>query len=342
MKRFGILVISLVVVVALVVGVSAAVAAKPQDAGNKGMDVIAKSNGFPSGPHFNLNIHGKDWDTCQATCDGGSIFIPEYGDAVIQYVTNKKSKVGNLTVLDCCAGFDGPNDVAKVQLPYEPEGFYVFARIKGKPNNGQSSNASSIVLYPNLAVQACNDDPSNPDPWFGNWTSCDEALLALGLVVGNNLYEATPEAYVRFDPEVTKGKGKSKATDITSLFTYTGWVADDSLDIAEPFGELTDADVPGGNATDIVLAAGYDPSVYDSDPAWGDNSGWVDTIGEWLLFKSDLYAADPANEVFCVLYTEEWILNIADLVVTGQPVKNDGAKLLQVRFYPVATTEYTP
>ena len=58
MKRFGILAITVVGVVALVVGVSAAMAAKPQDAGNKGMDVIAKSNGFPSGPHFNMNIHG--------------------------------------------------------------------------------------------------------------------------------------------------------------------------------------------------------------------------------------------------------------------------------------------
>ena len=196
------------------------------------------------------------------------------------------------------------------------------------------------MLYPNLVVQACKDDPSNPDPWFGNWTSCDDALLALGLIVGDNLYTATPEEYVRFDPVATKGKGKSKATDITPLFTYSGWVADDSLDIAEPFGELTDADVPGGNATDIVLAAGYDPLVYDSDPDWGDNSGWVDTIGEWLLFNADLYADDPENAVFCVLYTEEWILNIADLVVTEQPVKNDGTKLLKVRFYPVATTEY--
>ena len=31
--------------------------------------------------------------------------------------------------------FDG--DPAKVQIPYEPEGYYVFAVVKGKPNNGK-------------------------------------------------------------------------------------------------------------------------------------------------------------------------------------------------------------
>jgi hypothetical protein len=35
-----------------------------------------------------------------------------------------------------------------------------------------------------------------------------------------------------------------------------------------------------------------------------------------------------------------WIFDIADLVVTQQDVDNDGAKLLKLRFYPVATTEY--
>ena len=41
-------------------------------------------------------------------------------------------------------------------------------------------------------------------------------------------------------------------------------------------------------------------------------------------------------------FDEVWILNIADLVVTDQPITNDGTKLLQIRFYPVDTTEFTP
>jgi hypothetical protein len=34
---------------------------------------------------------------------------------------------------------------------------------------------------------------------------------------------------VRFQDQYAKGKGKDKATDIISLFMYTGWVYDDSL-----------------------------------------------------------------------------------------------------------------
>ena len=39
-------------------------------------------------------------------------------------------------------------------------------------------------------------------------------------------------------------------------------------------------------------------------------------------------------------YQNEWILNIADLVLTDQAITNDGIKLLKLKFYPVATTEY--
>ena len=41
--------------------VSVVQAAKPQNSGSC-KDVIAMSNGFPSGLHFNLNFHGKDDD----------------------------------------------------------------------------------------------------------------------------------------------------------------------------------------------------------------------------------------------------------------------------------------
>jgi len=64
----------IVLVMALVIGlvpVSIAMAAKP-------IPVIERSNGFPSGMHFNLNIHGKDPDvfTCPTEPGGNSIFVP--------------------------------------------------------------------------------------------------------------------------------------------------------------------------------------------------------------------------------------------------------------------------
>jgi hypothetical protein len=39
---------------------------------------------------------------------------------------------------------------------------------------------------------------------------------------------------------------------------------------------------------------------------------------------------------------DEWIFNIADLVLTEQGFVNDGTKLFQIRFYPRATTEFVP
>jgi hypothetical protein len=327
--------------IALMIG--PATAGKPQN-------VIEKSNGFPSGMHFNLNIHGKNWETCNVAPDdvwGNSIFIPETGTATIQYVSNKKSSVYELTVLDACAGFgfDGENDVAKIQLPYkvkvndvptEAGGFYVFGRILGKPDNGRTDTVSSIILYPNVVVEACNDLGGIG---FGNDTSCDE--LALGLIVGNNLYTAEPEQYVRFDPTATQGKGKSKATDITRLFTYVGWVVDATLDICCPEGGdgVIDADDIPADAWDIIVAADVHPSVYDEDPMWGDKDGTINLIEEWLLFQADQV---PPKAWYFAVEDNMWILNIADLVITEQGLENDGTKLLQIRFYPVATTEFQP
>ena len=325
MKRISIAAVSLVVVGSLVFGASVAMAAKPQSSGS-GKDIIALSNGFPSGAHFNLNIHGKKASfTGDSTPGGKSVFILEYGESTIQYVSNKKSSVTELTVLDPLAeAFDG--DPAKVQLPSEQQGYYVFGRILAKPNNGQDDAVNSIILYPNEVVEACNDtDPANPD--FPGYTECpDDPLLALGLIVGPNLYTAEPEGYVRFDPEATKGKGKSKATDITRLFTYTGWVVDARLDLNED-GVISLDDIP---------EADYDgDGTIDRDY---NQDGIVDEddVEAWL---TDMSLLDPPMAWY---FAEEWILNIADLVITEQGLVNDGTKLLQIRFYPVDTTEFIP
>jgi hypothetical protein len=291
-----------------VFGVSVSMAAKPQD-------VIEKSNGYPSGAHFNLNMHGKDVDTftCDKTPGGNSVFISEYGASTVQYISNKKSSVEELITLDPCAeSFD--NDPAKVMLPHEEQGFYVFARLRGKPNNGSNhGEPSSVLLYPNDVVELCNDDPANPDPDFPDYTNC---LLPLGLITIRDVYDATPEGFVRFDPIETKGKGKGKAIDITRLFMWSGWVIDASLDTSGP-----DA-VPDGVIDEYDVPVDYD---FDGD---------IDSVvlQLWLQAQAILGLA--------TYYVNEWVLNIADLVVTEQDIINDGGKLLKIRFYPVATTEF--
>ncbi len=335
MKRIMIVAVSVMVVTVLVFGASIAMAAKP-DGSNGTKDVIELSNGFPSGPHFNLNIHGKKADFDGNPEPGGkSVFIleyntPEYPTSTIQYVQNKKASLETLTVLDPLAEpFD--SDPAKVQLPYEPDGYYVFGRILGKPNNSSNDGEpSSIILYPNVVKEACNDDPNNPDPDFGTYTDCDDALLALGLIVGPNVYDATEVGFVRFDDSNdSKGKGKSKAVDITPLFTYTGWVVDATLDIAEPYGEITIDDIPIDDYDGNPLT---DPNHDYNNSGFEDNSD----VEDWL---TDMEASDPQMAWY---FEGEWIFNIADLVITEQGLVNDGTKLVQIRFYPVATTEFSP
>ena len=336
MKKRIVLVVTALALVALLVSTTAVMAAKPQKSGS-GKDVIALSNGFPSGQHFNLNIHGKNPETfvCDATPGGKSVFVAEYGASTIQYVSNKKASVYDLTVLDPCAMPDPYGDgVAKVQLPYKvmvddtptpAGGYYVFARILGKPNNGKLEPSSNIILYPNTIVEACND-PGDPD--FGNYTACSDSELLMGLIVGNNLYVPDPanQQLYRFeDPIPTKGRGKSRGVDITRLFIYTGWVVDATLDANDD--EVIDID--------DVPVADYGGAMPGENQDY-NNDGVEDEadVEAWLTDMAAL--AEPMAWYFA----NEWIFNIADLVITEQGLMNDGTKLVQIRFYPVVTTTF--
>jgi len=150
-----------------------AFAKKPQ----KTQAVANWSNGFPTGEHANLNIHGKKLDPF-FNCDnsqaaepfGKSIFVKmreteDYpGPSKIEFVSNKRATGFDiLKVLDPCAdpfGQDNPTDAALIQL--ESEEMQVYWRILGKPNNGSNSPSTAMLAYPTL-IAACNFLPAFAD-----------------------------------------------------------------------------------------------------------------------------------------------------------------------------------
>jgi len=100
--------------------------------------------------------------------------------------------------------------------------------------------------------------------------------------------------------------------EITELFKWTGYVSDNlSLDL-NANGYLDTGDVPSDQNGDTVI-----------DEL--DLTLWLD------------YLVSIGESVF---HEDVWIFDVADMVISGQTVVNDGAKNFQIRFYPVATTEF--
>lgn len=267
----------------LLLAAGGALAAKPAP-------VASWSNGFPSGDHHNLNIHGKkDGFACDGSSGGGSVFVPEYGDAEIQMVQNKRSSVSELTVHDACGTFDG--DAALVQLPAGE--YQVYARILAKP--AKAGEARDVVFHPRL-VEACDDSGTAN---FTDAVDCEESfLLGTGVVTAGGAFDTDGQS-------LSRASGKSKAVDVTSLFQWSGYACDQSLDL-DGDGAMTVAD-----ASDL------------------DGDGDVDEADLALLLEQS-----------CVYHDSTWVYDIADLVVYGWDYQNNGSKLVQVRFYPVESTTF--
>lgn len=336
MKRILIVALSVLALVALIAGGSPVMAAKPPS-------VIPVSNGFPSGMHFNLNIHGKDPTTFTTpgpppydpATYGNCIFIPEYTELyepiTIQCVSNKSGGT-EFVVTDPYAmpseyrddgptGFAYADDLAQFNLPYKIQtdtgvinanGYYVYGRILGKPDNSKTDGASSsIIVTPSPIIQY----------------DTDGAELPLGMITTQGSYKADDSGYFyRFDDSSPfNGKGKSVARNITDMFMWTGWVYDASLDINKD-GVIDINDIPLGD--------------YDSNPSTPDdrdynNNGVVDQA-DFESWRNDMEAAGLAR-----YYEDWWVFDLAELVVQSWGIDNDGTKLLQIRFYPVATTTFT-
>lgn len=255
--------IGIALVTVCLVFAGSAIAGKPER-------VVEWSNGFPSGEHYNLNIHGKkDGFACDGSSGGGSVFVPEYGDSEIQMLQNKKSSVSGLTVHDSCGTFDG--DAAVVQLPAGE--YQVYARILGKP--AKSDESREVVFYPKL-VEACNDSGTEN---FTGAVDCDESfLMGTGVVTSGGAFDLEGN-------EMERTKGKSKAMDITEMFLWSGYACDQSFD-TDGDGEITLGDVTSDldgdgdiDADDLALYLEQSCSYYES--------AWVYDIADLVVYGWD-------------------------------------------------------
>jgi len=170
----------------VVVSSGTALAIKPDD-----------SNGFISGPHYNLNIHGKKENfTCSDTNfdDGGkSVFIPLSGNVSILMQSGKKGGkadlITDLQVIDKCAMDDG-----QVVFKLPPGKHRVFARALATPTDNPS-----LKVIPELV--SVEDSQGN-------------VLIDLGLV--------TDKGFKRTEETFTRSTGKSMGVEISELFMWSG------------------------------------------------------------------------------------------------------------------------
>jgi hypothetical protein len=309
-------------------------AAKPVDENG-----IPFGNGFPSGEHYNLIIHGKKAEfQCPAPeydlitgeqVFGNVINIPRVDDGLpieIFMESGRKGPKGapdtsTLEVTDWCTkSFD--DSAASLRLPKNDAGYAVYARITGKPGE----NTSAMFNY--------------PDFWYVE----DEAgndLMLLGTITGNTLTQIDGEGITVYRTESTKGNKVPKASNITDLFMWYGTIcyfdpySYDNLGnpVYSYCGEypLTDqCDEMALCCNDIEPDGVYDScGLFDSVAVDTDGDGIADSCPPELPL--DVAA-------FCRTYDEteqQWIFNIADFVGLIWDIDNNGSYNIQVRFYPL-------
>ena len=375
MKKIAYYGLSITLITVLIFGALPAVAAKPQQS-------IENSNGMPSGDHEILLIHGKkagysctECDICD-TCDPpvlqcNVINMPEYGTATIKYVSGKKVKVDELIVYDSCAGWTGDDpsvdDPGEVWLPYEQDGYWVFARALGKPGKGEEER---YIILENESLEAY--------PLLSDVSSPDDVILGLGMITQQGAFkmDASGELY-RYDGDSDTGKGKSQGKSITDMFLWSGLVFHPDLDVNGD-GVVNELDVIAATCTsdtdqdgvidnDELLA--WTASHADPDDINGDNFvNSLDVIADTCPYDTDqdgmifydgnydvntfpdcefeIWLSDNSvntdGDALWQYYENEWVFTIADLVYLNQVVTNVGIKNLQIRFYPKDTTVFIP
>jgi hypothetical protein len=327
MKKVSLNILVIISIVAFII--TPALATKPGETVNP--------NGFPSGPHYNLNIHGKK---AEFTCPEQKYYLEvtecnctlhEIGDLVEECDSQ-----------DICEPTNIPIYGNSIFVPENGVGIKIYmqsGKVGGKGKKAETlpqnelwaidpcavfDGSATIQLPPgeyDVYARALAKPTDNPYMTVTPELVAAEDengndLVYLGLLTGNG-FKTTTETF-------TRNKGKSKAIPITGLFNWTGTVC--YIEMPEGYtGTITthcchDYDPPDG-IYDYCCFDENNDLTYQVDECSGDLTGFVE--GECAEI-----------ETYCYEYTDEWIFNIADFVNYLWNANNNGLKLLQVRFYP--------
>jgi len=310
---------------------------------------------------------GGDWNGCKDAKElsvdpfGGVINIPEFDAGNITFVSNKKSSVDSLIVWDNCTenvndSALGEPDPAVIQLPKNEDGYFVYARILGKPVNSQNNpgDNSTIILTPEPALLSLCNDNATAISGFGEFISCSDGTSGMMpiAVIGSGsdgLFDINGVLLEKWQTS-GKGKGKTTALNMTDQFLWSGSACSENLDTnnsgaidlldfdVEPEGALdgivngTDVDFLVANNTITHDFASGDLLVDAVDAAVGANTNdEVDAGDEFDVFLNFL-------DQCVVTDTPIWVFNAADLVIYGLEALNDGATNTQIRFYNASST----
>lgn len=324
-------------------------------------------NGFPSGPHFNLNIIGKQ-DTF--SCPAPSFYLRVIADNNID--GDLGALVESCDDLDVCEATDIQVYGNVVFVPRSGGGatntpISILMESGRKGPKGAPAIADLQVAdwcsesFPDSGGTGAGDPgvvrlPQNDEGYAvfaritgkpGDQTSFsvvpdlvlvqDEAgndLISLGLVTPTGVFN--PDGILlRRTSDTGTGKRVQKATDITPLFQWTGDVcyvqSDWALYCTDPLTGQNLCSARSLCCVDATSDGAYDRC--DLLPAVG-----IDPDGDG---NYECPATDSAGisylavEAQCRAYSNQWVFNIGDFVDVLWNVENSGSYVVQVRFYPL-------
>jgi hypothetical protein len=340
----------------------------------KGDPPVFNGNGYPSGPHYNLNIHGKkaDYQCSPETWECTTV------DEVVTKYASEGECITSCDVPDTCNRVYG----GVINLPFdnvdengeiiEGEAFRILIESgrkgpKGAPSITELQVTDSCAGFPVDDPDASFRLPKNSDGYAvyaritgktgvdtrAIFTSPDfvyvedengNDLIELGQIVGTEITEINADSITIYRSTATKGNKVSKATDISTLFDYNGTVCYfDSYDPVDDFDYCLDytEDSPQDVCSQVQLCCTATVDGVYSGCDLLENVG-IDTTDNGI---DDIDSCPPyvdinslytlPVEVDCRTYEDQWVFNIADFVGMLWEIGNNNAYNIKLRFYPL-------